>query len=183
MTTDGTSGTRKVMDCRRFPSESNCSLVISGTEEEVLAAATAHAVSWHEHEDTPELRAEIRATLEDEHVAATQQQWAQLMKMHVLPGNEDAMRAIEAQWEEQIGRGTDSGWIGSSILRSVQNPSEWYSLVSFESEAKARANEKTAKHQAVVSQFEPLIDGPPEYVDLTPIADNKRQSGVAAEGA
>jgi hypothetical protein len=31
---------RKAIDCRDFPSEKNCSLKISGTEEEVLDAAT-----------------------------------------------------------------------------------------------------------------------------------------------
>lgn len=58
--------TRKVADCRKFPSVNNCSLCISGTEEEVLDAAVAHAVSHHGHENTPELREEIRAGLTDE---------------------------------------------------------------------------------------------------------------------
>jgi uncharacterized protein DUF1059 len=58
--------TRKVADCRKFPSDNNCSLTISGTEEEVLKAATEHAISSHGHKDTPELRAEIRTLLVDE---------------------------------------------------------------------------------------------------------------------
>lgn len=57
---------RKVADCREFPSENNCSLTISGTEEEVLAAATEHAVSAHGHSDTPELREQIRGMMKDE---------------------------------------------------------------------------------------------------------------------
>ncbi|MEU0540973.1 DUF1059 domain-containing protein [Nocardia sp. NPDC005978] len=57
---------RKVADCRRFPSDSNCTLTISGEEDEVLTAATAHAVSVHQHEDTPELREQVRGMLEDE---------------------------------------------------------------------------------------------------------------------
>jgi hypothetical protein len=35
---------RKVIDCRLYPSEKNCSLKISGTEEEVLNVAVRHAV-------------------------------------------------------------------------------------------------------------------------------------------
>lgn len=62
--------TRKVADCRRFPSVTQCSLTISGEEEEVVRAATEHAVSVHEHEDTPELRRQIRESLEDEKVSA-----------------------------------------------------------------------------------------------------------------
>ncbi len=48
-----------------MPSEKNCSLYISGTEEEVMDAATQHAVSSHGHADTPELRAEIKNGMKD----------------------------------------------------------------------------------------------------------------------
>ncbi|ASF07292.1 hypothetical protein NBRGN_104_00290 [Nocardia brasiliensis NBRC 14402] len=61
--------TRKVADCRRFPSETNCTLTISGEEDEVVRAASEHAISVHQHEDGPELRAQIRASLEDEKVS------------------------------------------------------------------------------------------------------------------
>jgi predicted small metal-binding protein len=57
---------RKTIDCRDFPSESNCSLAMSGEEEELVRAATEHAVSVHGHEDTAELRDNIRAALRDE---------------------------------------------------------------------------------------------------------------------
>lgn len=57
---------RKVADCRLYPSEKNCTLTISGTEEEVLQAATQHAVSAHGHANTTELREQIRALLQDE---------------------------------------------------------------------------------------------------------------------
>ncbi len=56
---------RKAADCRKFPSEENCSLYISGTEEEVMKAAVEHAVSAHGHTDTPEFREEIRKFLTD----------------------------------------------------------------------------------------------------------------------
>ncbi|UWE09821.1 DUF1059 domain-containing protein [Actinacidiphila bryophytorum] len=57
---------RKVADCRQFPSESNCTLTISGEEEEVVRAATEHACSVHGHSDSPELREQVRSTLTDE---------------------------------------------------------------------------------------------------------------------
>jgi hypothetical protein len=56
---------RKMVDCRTMPSEMNCSLTIAGTTDEVLDAAVAHAVSRHGHQDTPELREEIRASMQD----------------------------------------------------------------------------------------------------------------------
>ena len=58
--------TRKVADCRDFPSDSNCTLMISGEEDEVVVAATQHAVTAHGHEDTDEVRAWLRQNLKDE---------------------------------------------------------------------------------------------------------------------
>ncbi|MBV9672749.1 MAG: DUF1059 domain-containing protein [Verrucomicrobia bacterium] len=57
---------RKVIDCRNFPSENNCTLAISGREEEVLQAAVHHAVTVHGHEESPELREQLRSMLKDE---------------------------------------------------------------------------------------------------------------------
>ena len=58
-------GARKSIDCRDYPSEKDCSLKISGTEEEVLDAARQHAVSAHGHDKTPELRSQLRSMLKD----------------------------------------------------------------------------------------------------------------------
>jgi predicted small metal-binding protein len=57
---------RKSIDCRDYPSDKNCSLKIFGTEEEALYAAVQHAVSAHGHENTPELREQIKSMLKDE---------------------------------------------------------------------------------------------------------------------
>ena len=55
---------RVMADCRRWPSDVNCSLTIIGEEEEVVRAAVEHAVSVHGHEDTPEMRDQVREFLE-----------------------------------------------------------------------------------------------------------------------
>jgi hypothetical protein len=55
---------RMMADCRRFPSDSQCSLTIIGEEDEVVRAAAEHSASVHGHEDTPELREQIRQFLE-----------------------------------------------------------------------------------------------------------------------
>jgi hypothetical protein len=57
---------RYMVDCRKQPSESNCSLTIAGERDEVIRAASEHSVSVHGHEDTPELRATIADALERE---------------------------------------------------------------------------------------------------------------------
>ena len=48
-----------------MPSDSDCSLTISGEEEEVVRAATQHAVDVHGHEAGPELESGIRGMLAD----------------------------------------------------------------------------------------------------------------------
>lgn len=57
---------RKVADCRDMPSEKNCTLAISGEADEVLEAATQHAIYFHGEQDTPELREMVRSNLKDE---------------------------------------------------------------------------------------------------------------------
>ena len=57
---------RKSIDCRDYPSEKNCSLKLSGTEEEVLDAAVQHAISVHGHKNSPEVRTQIKSMLKDE---------------------------------------------------------------------------------------------------------------------
>jgi hypothetical protein len=55
---------RMMVDCRKMPSENDCSLTIAGRKDEVVDAATAHAIAKHGHENSPELREQIRAGLE-----------------------------------------------------------------------------------------------------------------------
>ncbi len=64
--------TRNVIHCRRFPAEKPCSIVISGTEDDVLDLAVLHAKTVHGHQDTPELREQIRSMLQDEAAATAE---------------------------------------------------------------------------------------------------------------
>jgi hypothetical protein len=57
---------RLMADCRRFESDGNCTMTFIGDEEEVVQAAAEHAASAHGHEDTPEMRTQMRAMLEPE---------------------------------------------------------------------------------------------------------------------
>lgn len=53
--------TRKYIDCREFPSDMNCTVALSAdSDQELLDAAVQHAVAVHHHEDTPELRQQIK---------------------------------------------------------------------------------------------------------------------------
>lgn len=57
---------RKMIDCRDYPSDKKCSILISGEEEEVVKAAVDHAVSVHGMQNTAEVQEQIRKSLKDE---------------------------------------------------------------------------------------------------------------------
>lgn len=57
---------RKFIDCSEYPSEKNCTLKLSGSEDEVLAAAKQHALSVHGYEDSPDLTDKLRGMIKDE---------------------------------------------------------------------------------------------------------------------
>lgn len=57
---------RKFIDCREFPSETNCTVAISAdSESELLEVAVQHAVTVHKHQDTPELREQIKSAIKE----------------------------------------------------------------------------------------------------------------------
>ena len=61
--------TRKTIDCRDFPGP--CTLAISGEEDEVVDAQTAHLATVHDMADKPEVRAYVRSVLKDEALTAS----------------------------------------------------------------------------------------------------------------
>ena len=59
--------TRKFIDCREYPSEMNCTMLMSAdSEDELLEAAVQHAVAFHGHTDTPELRETLHSMFKEE---------------------------------------------------------------------------------------------------------------------
>jgi len=57
---------RRFIDCREMPSESGCTVAIcADTDVELVEAAVQHAVAVHGHEDTSELRQQIRGAIKD----------------------------------------------------------------------------------------------------------------------
>jgi len=57
---------RKYIDCREYPSEANCTVTLAADSEgELLEAAVQHAIAVHKHEDTPELRQQLRQLFKD----------------------------------------------------------------------------------------------------------------------
>lgn len=57
---------RKYIDCREFPSVTNCSVTnTADSEQELMTVAVQHAVSVHGHQDSPELRQQIKQTMHE----------------------------------------------------------------------------------------------------------------------
>lgn len=62
---EGEKKQRVVSDCRTY--EGDCSVTITGTEEEVVPIAAWHAINGHGETDSPELYDMIRSSLEPVH--------------------------------------------------------------------------------------------------------------------
>lgn len=88
---------RKTADCRGMPSESHCTLTISGSEDEVVRAAVEHAASVHGHADTAELRDMVRAGLVDEGPAG---RYGTVL-IATLTGSLEELQRASAEWAEQ----------------------------------------------------------------------------------
>lgn len=99
--------------------------------------------------------------------------WAQMVKFRVAEENADRMQRLDDRWNEEVGRGTDSGWLRSIVLQNANDPQELFELVFFESEEKARANEKTPKHVALVEEMMALASSV-DFVDLKPLKETSR---------
>lgn len=57
---------RRFIDCREYPSETNCTIAISAdSDDELVEAAAQHAVAVHKHADSPELRSSLRSIVKD----------------------------------------------------------------------------------------------------------------------
>ena len=58
---------RKFIDCRDYPSQTNCTVsIFADNDQELLEAAVQHAVLVHGHQDTPELREQLQKAFRQE---------------------------------------------------------------------------------------------------------------------
>lgn len=99
--------------------------------------------------------------------------WAQLQRVSSKPEKEaellklfEQLRAIEQE---------DSGLLKTLVMRSQADSSQVFTLVVFESEEKARAREQDPRRmeglQGIRATLGDILDGPPEFFDLTVVLD------------
>jgi len=92
--------------------------------------------------------------------------WAQLMSFRLKPGKDTAGLREQLQAVEQ----PDSGLLRTMIMQDQKNPDQFYTLVVFDSEERARARERDPRRQEGLQVLRAMLAdrlaGPPEFTDL-----------------
>lgn len=93
--------------------------------------------------------------------------WAQLIEMHLKPGEDAAEMISQIRAAEQPG----SGLVRSVVLHDQSDASRVFTLVMFESEEQARAREQDPRRQDSLktarATMAAILDGSPKFTDLT----------------
>ncbi|MEU5853239.1 DUF1059 domain-containing protein [Saccharopolyspora shandongensis] len=155
---------RKIADCRKYPSEINCSLTISGEEEEVLRAATEHAVTVHRHEDTPELREQIRELLTDETPVGEPDGMNFVQLIEFKTGKRDQLDELLDEWEEATGGKRTA--TRALLTQDHEHPGSYYELVEFPSYEEAMRNSRLPETDALSRKMRDLCDEAPTFHNL-----------------
>lgn len=155
--------TRMTMDCRTMPSESNCSLVITGEPDEVLRAAVAHAVEVHGHDDNDELRDGVKASLAPAQELDLQP-GAFVQIVEVRTDRADELTGLGKAWAEAIGPDRTARW--GVLGADRNNPGRYLQLVAFPDYDSAMVNSKHPATSTFAEKLGVLCDGPATFHDL-----------------
>ncbi len=97
--------------------------------------------------------------------------WAQLMRWQLKPGKDTTGVREQLQATEQ----PDSGLVRTMIMQDQKDPQQFFTLVVFESEEKARARERDPRRQEGLQVLRAMLGeimaGPPEFLDLAVVED------------
>jgi predicted small metal-binding protein len=155
--------TRMTMDCRTMPSESNCSLVIVGEEDEVLRAAVAHAVDVHGHTDGDDLRNGVRASLSEAPVLELPVgAFVQLIEFRT--DRIDEVQDLGREWAEAIGSDRTARWVVQGADRNDRG--RYVQLVAFPDHESASANSKHPVTATFAAKLGDLCEGDIGFTDL-----------------
>ncbi|KEI43667.1 DUF1059 domain-containing protein [Saccharopolyspora rectivirgula] len=152
---------RKAVDCRRTPSAMNCTLRISGEEEEVVRAAAEHMVSVHGHEDSAQLRQDVRRDLVDESTADGMH-FVQLIEFRTKRRSE--LDELMDEWERTTGGKRTA--VRAVITHDHEDPDIFYEFVEFPSYEEAMRNSRLPETDAVARKMAALCESPPVFHNL-----------------
>lgn len=155
---------RMMLDCSRIPSETGCTLVLRGDEEEVLRAGVAHAVDVHGHTDGEELRAFLRASLvpAEEYLLLAAGAFVQVIEFRT--GRIEEFERVEDRWADEIGTDRTARWVVTGADRN--EPGHYLQLVAFPDHPSAMANSKHAATSRFAEMLGGLCDAPAAFHDL-----------------
>jgi hypothetical protein len=151
------------MDCRTVPSETNCTVVITGEEDEVLQLAAAHAVATHGHTDGPELREQLRGALRpEEELQAAEGSFVQLIEFHAR--DLDRFRNLVERWRERIGREATARW--ALVTADRDRPDTYVELVAFPDHASAMRNSEHPATAEFAKDMQEATEGEATFRNL-----------------
>jgi quinol monooxygenase YgiN len=100
--------------------------------------------------------------------------WAQIITTRIKPGKDGELGLMLEQL--RASEQPDSGLLRTTVMRDQDDPSCIHLMVVFESEEKARAREADPRRhealKAVRETMAAILDGPPEFRNLTVIEEN-----------
>jgi plasmid stability protein len=154
---------RMTIDCRSLPTTTDCTVAISGEPDEVLALATAHAVSRHGHTDDAELREILRAAMRDEDAVGLEPgAFLQLIEFHTR--TPDRFTALADEWRERIGTEATARW--AVVAADRDRPDVYLELVAFPDFAAAMRNSEHPVTSDFAKQMQEAIDGEAGFRNL-----------------
>jgi Protein of unknown function (DUF1059) len=154
--------TRRTIDCGTVPNDVGCTLAISGERDELVAAATQHAVTVHGHADTPELREQLSGLLTDEPALSAPGAFIQLIEFDTDRIAE--WDAIIDRWAAAIGAQRTVRW---SILGTDRDrPGRHVALVEFPGYAEAMANSRHPATGAFLKELQSMSSSEPQFRNL-----------------
>ncbi|GAA4807075.1 hypothetical protein GCM10023200_50880 [Actinomycetospora chlora] len=153
---------RRMLDCREVPSDSGCTLTLTGEEDEVLEAGAAHAVAVHGHTDGPELREGLRGALRDAPQATGAGAFVQLIEFRTQAYDE--MDALIDGWMAEIGGDRTARWM--VMGRDRDRADTYVEVVEFPSVEAAQRNSDSPVTSAFAGKMQGVCDGPPTFRNL-----------------
>jgi hypothetical protein len=153
---------RRMLDCREVPSDSRCTLTLTGEEDEVLDAGAAHAVAVHGHTDGQDLRDGLRAALRDAPQATGPGAFVQVIEFSTR--SYDEMNSLIDGWMADIGAERTAGWM--VMGRDRDRADTYLEVVAFPSAEAAQRNSDHPVTTAFAEKMRALCDGPPTFRNL-----------------
>ena len=160
--------TRMIVDCREVPSEISCTLAIAGEQDEVMRAATAHAIDVHGHADDDGLRDAIRQGMHESSEPATPTSptspGAFLQLIEFRTQHLDEFDSTVTQWAEAIGAARTARWAMTGTDRD--QPDTYLQIVEFPDYTAAMANSEHPATSEFADRLAKLCNGAPGFRNL-----------------